>query len=234
VDAETSPGGIIITFKLRPNFFFADFRTGGDVVLRSPLSGLTQLPLGEVYSPKSVQDLLNKVQQALKESGYYRAEVVPNVQFLSQEKLAVVEFFVRAGERAVISEISLTGTPLLGKEEILGEMKLRPGSYFDNEVLKRDFERLRKLYSERGFLNATIRLENLSYSQNDNAVTLELYINAGSFVYVELIGAKISKKELRALVPIYEEGSVDPDLIEEGKRNLEDYFERRGFFDISV
>jgi outer membrane protein insertion porin family len=234
VDAETLPGGLVITFRLRPNFFFADFRMGGDAVLRSPLSGLTQLPLGEVYSPKTVQELLNKVQQALKDSGYYQAEVVPNIQFLSQERLAVVEFLVRAGERAAVSEIGLTGAPLLEKEEILGEMKLHPGSFFDNEVLKRDFERLRRLYSARGFLNATIRLENLSYLQNDNAVKLELYINAGSFVYVELIGAKISKKELRALLPIYEEGSIDLDLIDEGKRNIEDYFERRGFFDISV
>ena len=36
------------------------------------------------------------------------------------------------------------------------------------------------------------------------------------------------------LVPIYEEGSIDVDLIEEGRRNIEDYFQRKGFFDVTV
>jgi outer membrane protein insertion porin family len=234
VDAENLADGLAITFRLRPNFFFADFRLGGDPVLRSPLSRLTSLPLGETYSPKVVQDVLAKVQQALKNSGYYQAEVISNIQFLSQRRLATVEFLVLAGDRAAISDIALTGSPLLEEKEILDKMKSNVGGFFDNESLKRDLERLRKLYSERGFLNATIRLEDLSYSKENNSVKLKLRIDAGSFVYIEVTGAKISKKELRSLVPIYEEGSVDQDLIEEGKRNIEDYFERRGFFDVSV
>ncbi|PYV93306.1 MAG: hypothetical protein DMG05_01805 [Acidobacteria bacterium] len=96
------------------------------------------------------------------------------------------------------------------------------------------WELFRQRIFERGFLNATIRQEDLSYSQNDNSVNVRLRVDAGSFVYIEVTGAKISKKELRTLVPIYEEGSVDQDLIEEGKRNIEDYFERRGYFDVSV
>ncbi|PYV43045.1 MAG: hypothetical protein DMG06_12090 [Acidobacteria bacterium] len=234
VDAENLGDGVAITFRLRPNFFFADFRLGGDPVLRSPLSRPTSLPLGEAYSPKAVQDLQAKVQQALKNSGYYQAEVISDIQFLSQTRLVTVEFLVHAGDRALISDVALTGSPLLEKEEILEKMKSSVGGFFDDESLKRDLERLRKLYSERGFLNATIRLEDLSYSKENNSVKLKLRIEAGSFVYIEVTGAKISKKELRTLVPVYEEGSVDPDLIEEGKRNIEDYFERRGFFDISV
>jgi len=234
VDAESLDEGLAITFRLRPNFFFGDFRLGGDPVLRSPLSRLTPLPLGEAYSPKAVQDLLAKVQEALRNSGYYQAKVIPNIQFLSQRKLVTVEFLVQAGDRAAISKITLIGSPLLEEKEILDKMKLHVGSFFANESLKRDLERLRKLYSERGFLNATIRQEDLSYSQNDNSVNVRLRIDAGSFVYIEVTGAKISKKELRTLVPIYEEGSVDQDLIEEGKRNIEDYFERRGYFDVSV
>ena len=91
VDAETLLGGLVITFRLRPNFFFADFRMGGDAVLRSPLSGLTQLPLGEVYSPKTVQDLLNKVQQAwldhdVPQCGYCQAGMIMAVAALLRDK----------------------------------------------------------------------------------------------------------------------------------------------------
>src|SRR4029077_6710350 len=39
---------------------------------------------------------------------------------------------------------------------------------------------------------------------------------------------------LRKLVPIYQEGAVDEDLLQEGRRSLRDYFERAGYFDTQV
>jgi outer membrane protein insertion porin family len=233
-DATLADSGLVITFKLRPNFFFADFRLRGDPVLRSPISSLVSLPLGEAYTPKTVEQLQQKAQEALRDAGYYQAEIFPDVQFLSKARLVTVSYIVKAGERASISTIDITGSPLLERSEILQQIKVRPGSYFDSEALKRDFERLRKLYSNRGFLNATLRLEKLEYSPSSNSVQVQIQIDSGPFVYIELTGGKIPKKELRELVPIYEEGSIDVDLIEEGRRNIEDYLQRKGYFDVTV
>ena len=37
-------------------------------------------------------------------------------------------------------------------------------------------------------------------------------------------GAKISGERLKRLVPVFEEGTVDEDLLNEGNRRLRDYF----------
>src|SRR5262249_14294619 len=60
VDASLEDAGLVITFKLRPNFFFANFRLRGDPMLRSPLSSLVPLPIGEAYSPKTVEQFQQK------------------------------------------------------------------------------------------------------------------------------------------------------------------------------
>jgi outer membrane protein assembly factor BamA len=39
---------------------------------------------------------------------------------------------------------------------------------------------------------------------------------------------------VRRLVPIYQEGAVDEDLLQEGRRALREYFEREGYFDAKV
>ena len=234
VDANLIDGALVVTFKLRPNYFFADFRLRGDPVLRSPLSSLVSLPIGEVYTPKIVEQFQQKTQEALRDAGYYQAEVFPDVQFLSKVRLVTVDYVVSSGQRATISGIEITGSPLLERSEILETIKLRPGEPFDSEALKRDLERLRKLYSDRGFLDATLRVEKLDYSQSQNTVQVQIQIDSGPFVYVELTGGKIKKKQLREIVPIYEEGSIDADLIEEGRRNVEDYFQRKGYFDVTV
>ena len=44
----------------------------------------------------------------------------------------------------------------------------------------------------------------------------------------------MSKKELKENVPIFEEHTVDEDLLAEGRTNLRDFFQAQGFFDVGV
>jgi outer membrane protein insertion porin family len=53
-------------------------------------------------------------------------------------------------------------------------------------------------------------------------------------VRVVVTGAKFSGGELKKLVPVYQEGAVDTDLLEEGKRNIRERLERNGYFDAGV
>ncbi len=46
--------------------------------------------------------------------------------------------------------------------------------------------------------------------------------------------AKVSKRVLKRYVPIYQENAVDNDLLADGARNLRDYFQSRGYFDVTV
>ena len=56
----------------------------------------------------------------------------------------------------------------------------------------------------------------------------------GPKLNLKVTGAKISKRKLKSLIPIYEENTVDLDLVAEGKRNLVSYFESKGFYDAQV
>ena len=59
-------------------------------------------------------------------------------------------------------------------------------------------------------------------------------VNPGPVVAVSAIGAKVSQKTLRQYLPIFEEGTVDTDLLAEGVTNLRDYFQQQGYFDVTV
>ena len=47
-------------------------------------------------------------------------------------------------------------------------------------------------------------------------------------------GAKISKGRLHLLVPIFQEGTIDNDLLNEGVFNIRDYEQQQGYFDAKV
>jgi len=72
------------------------------------------------------------------------------------------------------------------------------------------------------------------YDSKTNTLPLDLEVTQGPGVKLQVVGAKFSKGELKRLVPVYQEGAVDADLLEEGKRNMRERLERQGFFDSTV
>ena len=46
-------------------------------------------------------------------------------------------------------------------------------------------------------------------------------------------GVKLSKSRIKLLVPVYEEGAVDIDLLNEGAFNIKDYLQQNGYFDVT-
>src|SRR5207237_9316863 len=73
-----------------------------------------------------------------------------------------------------------------------------------------------------------------TYVPSTNTVDIDLMIEPGQFTLVETPGYKISKKQVRQLVPVFEEGSVDEDLVEEGRVQILRYMQQEGYFEAAV
>src|SRR5260370_7888299 len=87
---------------------------------------------------------------------------------------------------------------------------------------------------KKGQLNARAVVRRGSYDAKSNTISLELEATAGPLVRITVAGAKFSGGELKKLIPVYQEGAVDADLLEEGKRNIRERLERQGYFDADV
>jgi outer membrane protein assembly factor BamA len=53
-------------------------------------------------------------------------------------------------------------------------------------------------------------------------------------VKVQVEGISMSPARIKRVIPIFEEGTVDDDLLNEGNRRLRDYYQRLGYFDVKV
>ena len=93
--------------------------------------------------------------------------------------------------------------------------------------------KLRAKFADLGFLNTRVNVDQ-SYSNTTHTVDLNVTVEPGQFTLVETRGYDISEKTLRELVPVYEEGSVDPDLVEEGRVSIDRYLRQRGYFEAEV
>jgi outer membrane protein insertion porin family len=236
--AETTPasGGVVLNFIVRENFFVNQIIIQGLAAPPSDASAAAamQLTLGQTYRAADVEEALTRLHETLHDEGLYAATVTwEKVPHADTHQIDII-VHVDSGERARIGEIHLTNGTEYRDAELLSRSKMSSGNEITVARIQRATDRIRKFLGKKGHLSARASVRRGEYDPAKHSVPLELEVTEGPLVQVAVNGAKISNRDLKRLVPIYQEGAVDADLLEEGKRNIRERLERQGYFDASV
>jgi outer membrane protein assembly complex protein YaeT len=230
------PAGLRLDFVVRLNFFINAVRVNG---LHEPPSDSVavssmRLGLGEPFRESDMPAALDRLKNTLQDEGLYQAKtsyrLMPHPQ--TQQMDIVVD--VVQGERASFGTINLINQSPFSDEEIRDHLRLKPKTKVTSEVLERSVQNRRTWLIARGYLGARVSVVRGMYEPDTNQVALQVSVFAQLKVRVQVLGTKISEGTLRSLLPIYEEGAVDEDLLQEGRRNLRDYMQRQGYFNVEV
>ncbi|HLJ24138.1 MAG TPA: POTRA domain-containing protein [Candidatus Acidoferrales bacterium] len=229
-------GGVRLDFVVRQNFYINRVQIEG---LREPpgealaLSAL-RLGVGETYREIDMKDALDRLRQTLEDDGQYQAKVdyvtTPHPDTLQMDILVRVV----AGPRARVGAITIQNQTQFTNAELRSQVKLNEGAEVTVDRLNRASDRARKWLAGKDYLGARVTIHRGPYDPKTNRVPLDFTLYAGLEVRMVVAGAKVSAATLHKLVPIYQEGAVDEDLLQEGRRSLRDWFQRAGYFDAQV
>jgi outer membrane protein assembly factor BamA len=236
VAATPEPGGVRIDFVVRKQLFFNQVLIHGLVPPPTEASAVAamQLTLGQPFRREAVDEGLARLRETLREEGLYTAKVwAETVPHRDTRQMDVI-VHVEPGPRARVAKVSLKNGTEYHDSEILSRLKMKPGQQVTSARIQRGTERIRKFLVDRGHLNARAVVHRGEYDSVHNLIPLELDVTEGPRVRLVAVGVRISKGDLKKLVPVYQEGAVDPDLLEEGKRNIRERLERNGYFDAQV
>ena len=237
VEVEATPsegGGTNITFSVRPHFFFSTFRLEPADLLERPLSGYFRLPLGERFTQSAIDRLVEDTKELLRAQGYFEAGIIPEANFDEDTRLVSVVLRAIPGSRAKIGSIRLQGgEQTFPNKDLLEALNLKAGENFSAAKLDDGVLKVRSQFTNLGFLNTRVNVDR-AYDSSTKSVDLNVTVQPGQFTLVETRGYDIPKKRLRELVPIFEEGVVDQDLIEEGRVNIERYMQQEGYFEATT
>jgi outer membrane protein assembly factor BamA len=228
--------GLRIDFVVREQLFFNQVILHGLVSPPTDASAIAavQLPLGEPYQADAVNEGLGRLRELLREEGFYTAQVSAQTVPYTQNHQMNVVINIQAGPRARVQEIQLQNGTEYRDADILSRSKLKAGRELTAAHVQRGTSRVRNFLVKKGHLNARAVVRRGAYDAKSNTIPLELEVTEGPLVRIAVTGAKFSGGELKKLVPVYQEGAVDADLLEEGKRNIRERLERDGYFDAEV
>jgi outer membrane protein insertion porin family len=229
-------GGVRLDFVVRENRFINQVVIEG---LKAPpteasAAAAMQLLLGQTYRTTDLDDAIKRLTEALREEGLYQAKVMAEPQPHPETHQMDVIVHVESGPRVRLRNVELLNNTHYPDAQLLKLFKLKPGRELTIARAQQGTERIRKYLEKRGHLSARVSVRRGEYRVPENTLPLTLEVTEGPRVLVEVVGAKFSKRALKKLVPVYQEGSVDADLLEEGKRNLRERMERDGYFDATV
>lgn len=235
-EAAAGEGGVRLDFVVRRNAYVNNVRVTG---LKEPPGESTalaalQLGLGEIFRERALREALERLQQPLRDEGFYQAGIAVQRKEIPVTHQMDILVHVAPGPRARIGAVTEQGETPSNRNELLRQARLKPGKEVTVARLDRGAERVRRYLTKRGHLSARVSVRRGEYDAKSKTVPLTLDVFAGPKVRAELNGAKISDGKLRKLLPIYQEGAVDEDLLQEGRRNIRDHLESQGYFDSQV
>ena len=239
IQAEADPtktAGVRLRFLTTPNFFVGIVTIQGVSTNPSPnqLASATRLQLGELFTKDKLARALEGIQRMMEENGFHQSRTTSSQQQDVQQHQINLTFHVIPGRRAVTGIITLQGDAGYSVEQIKEIAHLKSGDPVFGNRITRALQRIRKRYQKQNRLLAQVEVANRSYHADHNSVDYVLKVERGPVVEIAAEGFKLSQHVLKRLVPIYEEGAVDDDLLNEGRRSIQNHLQTLGYFDVTV
>ena len=252
VDVKPDPGGLHVTFTLAPELYFGifDFPDATKSFSYTRLLQVVDIPNRTPYQHDLVSKAEDNLHQFFVSAGYFQAQVQAQSQIDEAHMLANVVFAVDLGKRAKLGNVEIQG-PEPGEVDrllratrtlratVTGE-SLKPGKPYTPKRIDSGVKRMKRDLAKQNHLASKVRLDHPDYHKDSNRVDLVIDVRPGPIVKVRVTGAKLSPlpflrdRQMKKLIPIFSEGTVDADLVEEGRRNLIDFFQSRGYFNVKV
>src|ERR1700751_1156006 len=164
--------------------------------------------------------------------------------------LASVVFHINLGKRAKVGNVEVKGAKPAETNRLLHATRslratakgasLKPGKTYTPKRIESAIALMKQDLAKHQHLASKVHLDQSIYHHDTNHADLVIGTRPGPIVKVRVQGAKLSwlpflrGKQMKKLIPIFSEGTVDPDLVEEGRRNLIDFFQSKGYFNVKV
>jgi len=239
VDAELRDSAVIVRFLTKSNWFVGRVTVEGVPLppSRGQLVNATQLDLGKPLYEEDLPAAVQRLAETLRANGFFDHRIRYELRREPRTQQIDIRFLVEPGRRARYAEPVIRGATLLPARKVARATRWKGWRGWKKVTQARTqqgLEEIRKLFQKQQHLMVQVGLEKIEYDPRTGWAIPYLHIEPGPVVIVEARGADLGRKRLRELVPVFEEGSVDRELLAEGARNIAEYLQAQGFFGVEV
>lgn len=244
--------GLRVSFLLEPAYYLGvvEFPRAEKQFSYTRLMQVANLSDEDPYDPTRIPLAEDALRKFLQHNGFFQSKVHAEPHIDDAHQLVSVSFVVEMGKRAKISAVRIDGPDQPETSRLLHAMRslrarlsgglLKPGKPYTAQRVTAATTLMKKTLTKQRRLAASIQENPPQFNPATNRVEVSFKVEVGPVVTVRTVGARLTVipflagRQMKKLIPIYSEGAIDQDLVEEGQRNLIDYFQKKGFYDAKV
>jgi outer membrane protein assembly complex protein YaeT len=238
IQAEASPleDGVAITFRGTPRSFIGSVTVDGAKggTMNSQLQRASQLNAGTRDTDDKLAHALSEMHRTLADNGFRQPTITDILTPHPEDQLLDIAFHVDSGPQARVGAVDVAGDSGMTTDEFRQNAHLRSGAKIDHDTPNRALDGVLRHYQKQDRFEAEVKLESVTYLPDQHRENFRFSTKKGPIVRVMVDGGKIAPGRLRRVIPVFQEGAVDEDLLTEGNRRLRNYFQRLGYFDVKV
>ncbi len=242
VDASPDGSGVEVRILTVNTWFVGHIEMKGKVARppsREELADATRLELGTQFNDQDLATAERNLNRLLDRNGLYEHTVEVQTTDNPAIQQRDVTILVTMGHRAKYNTPIITGNTKLPDDAIIRATgwKMRFIGWWKKVTEDRTragVNGILRKYQKEERLTAKVESPSSTYDPATRRLQPKLEIDAGPIVTVKAVETNVSQKILKRYVPVFQEQTVDRDLLVEGARNLRDYFQSQGYYEAQV
>jgi outer membrane protein insertion porin family len=249
---KPDPAGLKLTFVLEPAYYIGMITFPGAIkrFTYTRLLQIVNLQDQSTYQQSQVENSESALKNFFADQGFFQARVQTKLNNDDQNQLANIAFLTQLGRHARVGKVDITGAPAAEDQKLEHAIRslrarftgalLKPGKSYSPTRIKSAVALIKKELGKQEYLANSVKINPPNYHADTNRADISIQVNTGPKVDIRIVGARlswipfVSARRKKSNIPIYEEASVDPDLVAEGQRNLVSFFQQKGYFDVKV
>jgi len=249
---QPDPTGLKLTFVLEPAYYIGmlKFPGGTKHFSYTRLLQVVNLPDQTEFQQSQIATAEEALTKFFQDHGFFLMKVHTDVQLDDANRLTHITFHIEPGKHAHIGKVEIRGATSQENRKLQGSIQsfrarltgafLKHGKPYSPRRIQAAIGLIRKKLAQQNYPANKIVLSPPDYHPETNLADLAINVDTGPVIEIRVVGAKLSwipflaSRQKKKLISIYDEESVDPDIVEESRRNLQDYFERKGYFEVKV
>ena len=235
-EAEPEAGGVVLTFAGTARFFIGVVQVMGTPKPLAPstLAAAARLPLGRPLHPDDLTTAKEDIQNVLHDNAFYQAKIQASVVRDPVTQEANILMTITPGRQARLRGVTYNGHPANSPKRLRSVTNWHPGEHLTSSDIEKGLYKIHNFYLKRGYLQASTTIQKRVFHPKTNMEDLIVDCEAGPVIEVHVRGAGISRRKLRDILPLYQDGVVDQPSLEKGSEALMNFYQEKGYLRAQV
>jgi outer membrane protein assembly factor BamA len=246
VQVEPSAEGLHVIFVLQPAYYFGvfSFPRAEKRFTYMRLLQTSNYAKQEPYTQEKVEEAESNLLEFFHRTGYFSATVEPKLDVDKAHGVVNVVYDINLKRRAKFGDVIITGIPPAQVKHMAASLRsikarlrgayIKPGKTYSNKRLQSAIAFMQRELGKQHYLAGKVKLVSTLYNPETNRANVTFQVTQGPKIDIKIAGAHVWGRTQKKLIPMYQEYTVDRDLVNEGVQDLTSYFQSKGYFDVKV